>query len=533
VFALISHTDVLFTLVAFLAMAAAAGTAARSFDGAVVSSTIRAQAGITVIYSEPGDGKTYLMSEFEGAFFFPLEDGTAGFSPDYKVKFFTHPAPREGVIPSPIIPKTYAEFTALVRRFIATNVPPSLGERKPYGYLMIDGLSPLEQLVHAETCRRAESSSMEDKFGMWTASLAVWAEVWALLEDVRNRGVHVWIAAHAADEPAATIAGETYRRKTIRMLTGGNKNAPDFSGMVMGRVDNVWFLARDVSVTPGSRGRRAAARYGGRVIYTQPTREIGGASYRAKSRRTMPAKVPATPIDIRRAMAAGISRPAEKILADLALVLPLLPEAAQKEIGAEVDKHRTNPNALASLLSRAQGMRASQEEEDEPEERTEGAAPDMPGQAPASAVQPVTASKPEAAAQAQAPAESLPPADDDGPPDVPGAASGAAPGAPAPPTALPALDLDPIIKASDAGAVTVALEHLLGKTPYIPELRSAILTTAYSRLLDLAKVERDCGRVSGMLQSRIEQGEHIEPGALTDLHKRIDERRRMLAQKAG
>lgn len=528
-FALVSHTDVFFTLIAFLVMAVAVAPA--RFDTAVVSSQIRAQASITVLYSEPGDGKTYLMSEFESGFFLPLEDGTAGFSPDYKVQFFTHPPAREGAIPAPIIPKTYAEFVALVRRFIATNVPPKPGERKPYGYLMIDGLPQLEQLVHAETCRRAESNSMEDKFGMWTASLAVWAEVWALLEDVRSRGVHVWLAAHAADEPAATIAGETYRRKTIRMLTGGNKNAPDFSGMIMGRVDNVWFLARDVSVTPGSRGRRAAARYGGRVIYTQPTREIGGASYRAKSRRTMPPKVPATPIDIRRAMAAGISRPAEKILADLALVLPLLPDAARIEIGAEVDKHRANPNALASLLSRAQGMRASQEEEDEPEDRQEGAPADMPAEAQKPAPAPAAAQAPQVAPPVQEAAQS-PVEADDGPADVPSSTGAAAArvfaGSP-PVEVVPPINLDPI-KAADAAAVTVALEAALGKTPE-PAGRSAILHSAFWRLLDLAKTEADCRRINGMIQARLDGHEYIEPAALEALRLRIAER--MGALKKG
>ena len=524
-FALISHIDVSFAVFAVLVMAAAVASA-RSFETAIVSSKIRAQASLTVLYSEPGDGKTYLMSEFEGAFFLPLEN-PAGFSPEYKVHFFTHPPAREGAIPAPIIPKTYAEFTALVRCFIATNVPLRPGERKPYGYLMIDGLSPLEQLVHAETCRRAESNSMEDKFGMWMASLTVWADVWALLEDVRNRGVHVWLAAHAADEPASTIAGETYRRKTIRMLTGGNKNAPDFAGMIMGRVDNMWFLARDVSVTPGSRGRRAAARYGGRVIYTQPTREIGGASYRAKSRSTMPAKVPATPIDIRRAMAAGISRPAEKILADLALVLALLPEAARAEISAEVDKQRTNPNALASLLSRAQGMRASQEEEDEPEERGEGAPADMPTEAAQKpAVQPETTPKAEPPAAASTPAETSPPAEDDGPPDVPGGSPGAVATLPPPAAAAVPIDLDPITKAADLAAVTRAFEVALGKTPR-PELRGAIIVAAFARMVELAKTEAECGRINAMLHARLEN-ESVAPEALATLQTKIAERRAAL-----
>jgi hypothetical protein len=361
-------------------------TASR-FATARVGTSVKASAQKTILMGDPGSGKTHHLSEYEQMFFLPVEGGTTGFSPSAACHFFE----LENEAGYPIVPRSLAELIEMIRRFREINVPAAGEKRRPYAHLALDSVSAIEDLVHAEVCRQNGVRSLEDsEYGpkLYNATIPIWRQFLAELDAVvALAGASVWLTGHTEEETAANQAGQTFRRKTLR-IKGGGKSQSDVRGVLVQWADNLWLLTQQVTVAKGGKGQRTTASAGARVILTQPGEFAGGGSYEAKSRIRVPLRIPAAQEDVRAAMRAGVTRPAARVRADLETVIAQLPPEQAAEIRADVGKSDA-PGWLDRTLSRAKAvlvaLAADQEDEDPEQTPADPAAPTHvePTEAPA------------------------------------------------------------------------------------------------------------------------------------------------------
>lgn len=399
--------------VMFLALIMSAMTTTHSYTGNLamtaqaaltIGTRIRIGAQRTLLKGGPGSGKTHLLSEFERSFFIPVESGTTGFSTAYACHFFQV---EEGV---PAIPRTFAAFLEMLKRFVESNALKEGETQRPYAHLMIDSVSAIEDLIHVEVCRRHGASSMEDaEYGpkLYYATVPLWRQFLAAIDGVVNgSGANVWLTGHTEEAAAANQSGETYRKTTLR-IKGTGKAQDDIRSIITQSMDNDWLLAQQITVKRGGRGQRTVAIAGGRTILTQPGDTPGGGSYEAKSRIRVPERIPATQEDIRAAMKAGVTRPPKRILLEIEALLKRLPNEQRAIIEADLKKG-DNAGWLDRTLARAKALlvaiEADQVEDapDEPETKPEATTPAVepsaekkePASTPATPATPVPTSLP-------------------------------------------------------------------------------------------------------------------------------------------
>jgi hypothetical protein len=347
---------------------------------------IRIGAQRTLLKGGPGSGKTHLLSEFERSFFLPVESGTTGFSPSYACHFFES---EEGV---PTIPRSFAALIEMLKLFIMANVLADGASQRPYAHLMIDSVSAVEDLIHAEVCRQNGARSMEDAdYGpkLYYATVPLWRQFLAAVDTVVTQsGANVWLTGHTEETSAANQAGETFRKTTLRIKATG-KVQDDIRSLITQAFDNDWLLSQQITVKRGGRGQRTVALAGGRIVLTQPGDTPGGGSYEAKSRIRVPERIPATQEDIRAAMKAGVTRPPKRIKIEIEALLKKLPEEQRAIIVADLTRG-DSAGWLDRTLARAKALLVAAEAEQAED------APDEPEQKPVTttpAVEPVAEKK--------------------------------------------------------------------------------------------------------------------------------------------
>lgn len=310
----------------------------------------------TIVTGKSGIGKTYFVSTIPNLFFQPIEDGLRGKSPDHNPAYFNNNG-------RPILPQTLAELCEAIDVF-ATQVNAPVDGKRPFKHYAIDGLTGIEALVHQDVCRGEKVEHMEAKEykKLWASAEPKMAMVQRKLDAVRATGVHLWLIAHSAEAvDSASTTGEIFRRHDL-LLKGSGETGVQARNLWRSWADNVFFIDWTVRVAKGDKSKRSIAKNEGRVIYT---RESG--THYAKSRDRLPDALPADWNSVSAALAAGAAQPDTKLRAELDKVTAKLSDE-NRAIIAEEMKTANGANAIARVLSRAQGMVAIQDSENETED---------------------------------------------------------------------------------------------------------------------------------------------------------------------
>jgi hypothetical protein len=388
-----------------------------SFDDIVEAPEIRSQ--LFVLFSPPKLGKTTLMCEMPRLFIACPEEGLVGIE---------KPAPHFRRYP-----RTLLELYEALDAFAEQNK----GASRRFDHLCVDSLSWVETMIHTAARAEQRTRNLDDDFRVgWGVVATLWDEFFAKLKVIRQKcGAHVWLVAHGEQRQEAAPSGETYMKWDLQL----EKKA---AALVRKTVDHVLFMNYASSVTKGKKGRRATGQYKGRMIYFRDSPD-----HFAGSRSSAPEMCPATPRHLLTALASPAPADAGKLRAELAVLLPRLPEAERGPLEEEVQAAR-GARDLARVLSQAQAI-AAQYELDEEDGDEGGAAPEPASAAPATLPEPRPAPPPAATpnpprpvpAPAQQPAPA--PAAEE-PPPVPAPAQQPAP-APAASAAIerPAYVVDP------------------------------------------------------------------------------------------
>lgn len=231
--------------------------------------------------------------------------------------------------------------------------------KRPYLHLGIDSLSGIEKLIHAEVTGRAGVKSMADKEynKLWTEAQPLWSQVQNLLDIIRRQtGTHVWIVAHCIEDvDASATTSEIYRARDL-MLKGTGKTLTEIRQFWRQWADSVWYIMRDVAVTQGTKTKRTTAQSRGRILITTET-----AQCKAKSRMSIPPRLPATWGDVKAALMALQPAPPDRLEARILALLDGLSDEERKavrdEIAAAANAGAQRTAILAALLSRVEGLR--------------------------------------------------------------------------------------------------------------------------------------------------------------------------------
>jgi hypothetical protein len=316
------------------------------FGAASVTRELDASPHKFILTGRSGVGKTFFLSTIPDVFIIPIEEGLKGASPD-------HDPPRFKAVP-----RNLNELYEALDAFELLNAP--VDGKRPYRHLAIDSLAGVETLVHQHLQTEARVTSMEGKDyqKMWREIEPQFLKIQARLNLLRRcQGVHVWLSAHSAEViDASSTSGEMYRKWDLLMRAPGQIGA-ELRNLWRGWADHVLFIDWSMTVGKKSKGARTIGTIKGRVLYTQ---ESG--THFAKTRSRLPPSLPATYVDLAAALKKGVSATDAKLRASLDALLAQLDEASITALG---ETHAATGNALAALVSRAQGM-VSVAREDEP-----------------------------------------------------------------------------------------------------------------------------------------------------------------------
>lgn len=210
------------------------------------------------IYGPPGLGKTTLASEFPTPVFIQTEDGAPS---DVEIISFGHVQSFAGVM------------EAVVSLYT---------EEHKFQTLVLDSLSALEVLIHAELCARKSWSSIEDPgYGKgYKEADFIWQE---FLEGVnalrRDRGMTIILVGHTNTDRFDDPTSASYSRYEIDLHDRAMK-------LIDRDMDAILLVKQEVTMLKEAQGfNKERTRAGGeaRYIYATPN-----PAYTAKNRSGMP-----------------------------------------------------------------------------------------------------------------------------------------------------------------------------------------------------------------------------------------------------
>jgi len=219
----------------------------------------------TVVYGQPGVGKSTLCSGASAPLWLDIEDG-AGFINVPRVPFPDGHA------------TTYAQ--------VLEALDAVLEEEHHFKTLVIDALDRLESLIWDQVCQKNRKKTIEGwDFGKgYVIALSTWRDLLARLDRVRKkRDMEIVLIAHSHIKLYVNPEGDDYDRFWLRL----NKKA---AGLIKEWADVVAFMRFDEGASRMAGGTRAKGyNTGKRFVYT--TRR---AAFDAKSRIPIADKIEIT-----------------------------------------------------------------------------------------------------------------------------------------------------------------------------------------------------------------------------------------------
>lgn len=298
-----------------------------------------------ILTGRSGIGKTYLASTIPNVFFEPIENGLKGASPNH-VDTLAHFGGRAS---------TFDGLMDRMQRFR------DCAKGEGFRHWVGDSLTAIERLIHLQVCSLesvAHMSAKEYKV-VWTAAIPLWVRCQAELDKMRDLGVHVWLIAHSMDATEAVAdTGETYQKADLA-FQGSGKSLLEVRNLWRTWADHVLFLDWDTKVKAGTLSKKSVASYSSRIIRARETPFCY-----AKTRGSLPEKLPATWPHIEQALRAGVAIPEPRMRTIIASILPRLEAKEREEIDAAL-KNAKSPSAVASVLSRAQSAESAARNDDE------------------------------------------------------------------------------------------------------------------------------------------------------------------------
>lgn len=222
-----------------------------------------------IVYGPPGVGKTTFACGAPNPVVLPIEDGL-------------------GELRVPTI--TSSGRRILVTAQDVTAALDYLGGEHPYGTVVLDSFTALQQLIASEVARNHGVSAIDEiAFGKgWSKVSAWWADMLARLDTIRSRGTAVICTAHATVKYHEDPEAQGYDRMEMRLQHANNVS---IRSQTREWADGVYYadLARVVTQTgKGDAMRVRAVDQGGkRVLKLHPSSARDG-----KDRLGLPKELP-------------------------------------------------------------------------------------------------------------------------------------------------------------------------------------------------------------------------------------------------
>jgi len=303
----------------------------------------------TILTGRSGIGKTYFCSTIPARFFVCVEEGLKGAAPDQ-----IETLPRfelQKVSKKPTL-RDFFDAMAEFRR---------IARGQGINHLVVDSLSGIEKLVNKQACNAESVAHMEAKDfkKVWSAATPIWQDVQDEFDLVRDLGINVWIVAHDAEAKETVDDGTIYTKHDLA-FQGSGSSLTELRQFWRRWADHVLFIDWDSSVKAGKTMQsKAVGQYKPvRIMYTRES-----PSRYAKNRAGLPEKLPATWQDLQRAMNLGVPAGEAKLRTQIEQAIAELHEDDAAAIRRDLDAAK-NPQALAAVLSRAEGMLAIGQGED-------------------------------------------------------------------------------------------------------------------------------------------------------------------------
>lgn len=267
-----------------------------TFSSAKVSTKRTNSANINIVLGKSGVGKTHFCSTIPKVFWLPTERGLDGCAPGTNPPHF---ATDDGI---EILPTNVAEFCDAVDAFLSMD---------GYTGLVVDSLSGIEVLVHRAAMGSEKADHMEaiEYKKVWHAAESHWRRIQDKLNQVRLRGIDVWIIAHACEVTETSSVEGAFFKKWDLFLKGSGDAGVAVRQFWRQFANNVFFLDWQTTAHRGKRGHAQQVETLGRVIIVQED-----ATHYAKNRWGLVDPVPATYGDLISARnAASEQIPPEKL----------------------------------------------------------------------------------------------------------------------------------------------------------------------------------------------------------------------------
>ncbi len=289
-----------------------------------IKSTLREAPIRVVVFGKDGVGKSTFCAAAPGAVFIAVESGLDNIDAQ--------------ATPTP---ETWDDLIGHV-------VALSTDER--CGSIVIDSLDWAEQLCWSHVCAQGDEKGRKQKsiesFGYgkgYVAALAEWRVLLSELARARQNGKNVLMIAHAERKAVKNPAGEDYDAWSIKLHAKA-------AGLIREWVDVVGFAELDVAIVEQD-GRTKGISTGKRVLRTQPA-----AGYDAKTRFTLPERVPLDWSTFARLVRAGRPPTLEELQASLAAKLEALDSADMGErCGAFLAERGRTFASLSEAIGTVQG----------------------------------------------------------------------------------------------------------------------------------------------------------------------------------
>lgn len=230
------------------------------------------------------------------------------------------------------------------------------GSKHDYKTFVIDSVSSLEVLLKEHIMGVEGWTPQEaEEWLRWVklAQNTYWPQLFLKLERlIRERGMNVWMTAHTLVKNVKNPRGEDYDRN--RPAIGGTQGPEKF----LHWCDVVLFATwEDIVRKEGRTGKIRASTTGQRVVYTTHT-----PMWDAGNSYNLPDRMPLDYAAFDRARESGLRGP-ERILGEIRELYVLVED---KEVRAKtkafVDKHKSQPHKLQSLVERLRTFVDEQEE---------------------------------------------------------------------------------------------------------------------------------------------------------------------------